>query len=215
MRFAIQAITITVSDLSRSKQFYEGTLGFEPDDYYEPTRWQSYHSAGRAFLGIAEVESLHAPNIGDIINFDVDCRVADSMQREANRIIASTWDNIRDFLAVHYCFNHHRDTPFWQHCREATDLAGAEPLVDFYRDSGPSPMMNKLVPRDAIFPSSEFLIMFIGQRVKTNYSFEPDEADRQNWEQVRARTWQVAEHAYTMDDGLALIDDPGWNWATM
>jgi catechol 2,3-dioxygenase-like lactoylglutathione lyase family enzyme len=38
----VQGITRTVSDLERSKQFYEDVLGFEPDAFYEPTRWQSY-----------------------------------------------------------------------------------------------------------------------------------------------------------------------------
>jgi catechol 2,3-dioxygenase-like lactoylglutathione lyase family enzyme len=38
----IQGITIQVSDLAVSKDFYESTLGFEPGEYYEPTKWQPY-----------------------------------------------------------------------------------------------------------------------------------------------------------------------------
>ena len=44
-----------VSDLSRSKDFYEQVLGFVPDAYYEPTRWQSYKFDGRAYFSIAEL----------------------------------------------------------------------------------------------------------------------------------------------------------------
>ena len=62
MRLAIQAVTITVSDLERSRQFYEEILGFEPDSYYEPTRWQCYHSEGRAYLGISEVSNYQKKN---------------------------------------------------------------------------------------------------------------------------------------------------------
>jgi predicted enzyme related to lactoylglutathione lyase len=72
MRLAIQAVTISVSDMMRSKRFYEDILGFEPDSYYEPTRWQCYHSEGRAYLGLAEVPNYRQPESSSIINFDVD-----------------------------------------------------------------------------------------------------------------------------------------------
>ena len=72
MRLAIQAVTISVSDIIRSKRFYEGILGFEPDSFYEPTRWQCYLSEGRGFLGIAEVPNYRCAESSNIINFDVD-----------------------------------------------------------------------------------------------------------------------------------------------
>lgn len=68
----IQAVTITVSNLGQSKIFYEQILGFEPDGYYEATRWQSYKSEGRAFLGLAEDPAYQKRESKDIINFEVD-----------------------------------------------------------------------------------------------------------------------------------------------
>ena len=67
----IQAVTISVSDLARSREFYEETLGFEADTYYEPTRWQSYVCAGRAFLAITETPGHQRMPSQDIINFIV------------------------------------------------------------------------------------------------------------------------------------------------
>ncbi len=67
----IQAVTISVSDLARSKKFYEEILGFEPDVYHEPTRWQSYVCEGRAFFGITEVPGHQRIPSQDIINFIV------------------------------------------------------------------------------------------------------------------------------------------------
>ena len=67
----IQAVTISVADLARSRRFYEELLGFEPDTYYEPTRWQSYACEGRAFFGIAEVTDLSRAPSQDIVNFVV------------------------------------------------------------------------------------------------------------------------------------------------
>ena len=69
---SIQAVTITVSNLERSKLFYEEVLDFEPDAYYEPTRWQCYKSEGRAYLGIAEDTEFKRNDSKDIINYDVD-----------------------------------------------------------------------------------------------------------------------------------------------
>ena len=68
----MQAVTITVSSLERSKHFYEDVLGFEPDEYYEPTRWQCYKSEGRAYFGITEDTEFRRVDSKDIINFDVE-----------------------------------------------------------------------------------------------------------------------------------------------
>lgn len=50
----VQGITKTVADLDRSRQFYEDVLGFEPDAFYAPTRWQSYKCQGTAFFAVGE-----------------------------------------------------------------------------------------------------------------------------------------------------------------
>ena len=50
----VQGITKTVADLERSRRFYEDVLGFEPDAFYEPTRWQSYKTSGATFFAVGE-----------------------------------------------------------------------------------------------------------------------------------------------------------------
>ena len=54
-----QGVTVSVSDLARSKAFYE------------PTRWQSYKFDGRAYLAIIEVPDFQRQASADMINFDV------------------------------------------------------------------------------------------------------------------------------------------------
>ena len=68
----VQGVTVSVSDLSRSKTFYEEVLGFIPDAYYEPTRWQPYKFDGRAYFAIIEVADLQRKAWADIVNFDVE-----------------------------------------------------------------------------------------------------------------------------------------------
>jgi catechol 2,3-dioxygenase-like lactoylglutathione lyase family enzyme len=65
----LQVITISVTSLEKSRVFYEETLGFVPDIYYEPTRWQSYRIEGDGGFGITEQPGLQRPHTSDIINF--------------------------------------------------------------------------------------------------------------------------------------------------
>lgn len=67
----IQGITVEVSDLSVSKDFYENVLGFQPGAYYEPTKWQPYTFADQYFA-IREVESKTPRDDLDITNFELD-----------------------------------------------------------------------------------------------------------------------------------------------
>jgi catechol 2,3-dioxygenase-like lactoylglutathione lyase family enzyme len=54
----IQAITITVSNLESSRQFYEELLGFELKRFYQPTRWVAYKNRGGALFAV--LESTHS-----------------------------------------------------------------------------------------------------------------------------------------------------------
>ena len=66
----IQGITVEVSDLSVSKDFYENVLGFQPGEYYEPTKWQPYTFADQYFA-IREIESKTPRDDLDITNFEL------------------------------------------------------------------------------------------------------------------------------------------------
>ena len=59
-------ITHTVTSLDKSKQFYEEVLGFGPDAFYEPTRWQSYKCQQGVFFAVGE-----APGSTNEISFVV------------------------------------------------------------------------------------------------------------------------------------------------
>jgi catechol 2,3-dioxygenase-like lactoylglutathione lyase family enzyme len=67
----IQGITIEVDDLAVSKDFYEGVLGFEPGEYYEPTKWQPF-TFREQYFAIREVETRKPRDDYDITNFELD-----------------------------------------------------------------------------------------------------------------------------------------------
>ena len=83
----VQGVTVSVSDLSRSKAFYEEVLGFIPDAYYKPTRWQPYKFDGRAYFAIIEVPGFRRHAASDIVNLHV-------------QEIEALWNRIRDQVEV-------------------------------------------------------------------------------------------------------------------
>jgi catechol 2,3-dioxygenase-like lactoylglutathione lyase family enzyme len=62
----LAGITQTVADLEKSRHFYEDALGFERENFYAPTHWQSYKAQEGVFFAIGE-----APGSTDEISFSV------------------------------------------------------------------------------------------------------------------------------------------------
>ena len=68
----IQAVTMSVSNMEKSRAFYEELLGFEAAyDTTEPYLWQAYSSDEEAFFAIIEVPDLRRTPDMDIVNFVV------------------------------------------------------------------------------------------------------------------------------------------------
>jgi len=86
MSMNIQTITITVSNLSKSKEFYAGLLGFEPGSDWPETKWQSFKFGDQIFA-IREKTGFKRAESFDIANFEVDD--ADSL-----------WESIKDKVEV-------------------------------------------------------------------------------------------------------------------
>ena len=83
----LQVVTISVSNLERARQFYENKLGFDPDIFYEPTKWQSYKLEGNGGFGIAEVGHISRSASADIINFVVSD-------------VESLWQRVKDLVEI-------------------------------------------------------------------------------------------------------------------
>lgn len=71
------------------------------------------------------------------------CRLMPSSMQDTTSIaainheVAATWDTFRWFLGTHYKFNNKLDTPFWQHCRQNTNIGNAELIVDLFKKRPP------------------------------------------------------------------------------
>lgn len=115
-----------------------------------------------------------------------------------NQYNARAWDDIRDFLAVHYAFNTRLDNEFWRACRNDTKLHGAQFLVDFYRENGPSVVAGaQLLHESNSFGMDGYLALLVGQKVPHQKPYAPPPAEAQTWRN-KCKMW-AAEAAQGCD----------------
>jgi tryptophan halogenase len=141
-----------------------------------------------------------------------------------NRYVAEKWDYLRWFLAIHYKFNSKLDTPFWRHCREHTNVAGAEEPLRLYREGAPLSYRRfseaaQRAPRPA-FDEFGYDMMLMGQAVPARL-IAPREPREAYFGRLRAQQW-IAERTLSHARSLEVLasesdlltrhieDDAGW-----
>jgi tryptophan halogenase len=168
-------------------------------------RYENFWVGNVAAVGNAAgfVEPLEATSLHLIIEqirfviqslSDSDCQIVPAMRAAENERFRRVWDDTRDFLAIHYRFNRKLDTPFWRHCQEHTNLGGAEQLVDYYREAGPSGLNNIVMEPLSIFGFDGYITMLVGQRVQTNAHKTLTKRESETWESYR----NIVRHNVTL-----------------
>ena len=116
------------------------------------------------------------------------------------------WDDIRDFLAVHYAYNTRIDSAFWRACREETALEGAAPIVRFYQENGPS-LVAEAVQFDPnnSFGLEGYLAMLVGQGVPHGKPWIPTAGEQTIWKQRLQNYRDHAAHGFTVKSCLDMI----------
>ena len=133
------------------------------------------------------------------------------MQRIYNEYNTEQWDDIRDFLAVHYAFNTRLDTAFWRACRADTDLAGAAPAVEWYRENGPSLLVKGiLVPEQNAFALEGFLTILVGMKEPHARVYAPPPAELKAWRDRCTAYGIAADRSLTVADCLGALRKAGW-----
>jgi tryptophan halogenase len=131
---------------------------------------------------------------GDVPQYQVDLY---------NQHHARIWDSIRRFLACHYRFNHHLTTPFWRHCQNDVNLAGAENFVEYYQRFGPSGLWGPtLLDSLDIFGTHGYLTILIGQKVPYQRPYTPSEQEWNIWNTQRRRNIETARTAMTVPQAI-------------
>lgn len=133
---------------------------------------------------------------------ETDRRLFAGLRDVANRQFAFLWDEVRDFLAVHYRFNRKSDSDFWRHCREKTDLGGATAFVELYQQVGPSSLCATLLPSGYTFGYDGFMALLIGQRAPTEFTWQPTTDDKRRWAYHQNQIRNRAQNALPMQQAL-------------
>jgi tryptophan 7-halogenase len=123
------------------------------------------------------------------------------------------WESVRAFIAIHYKFNTRLDTPFWRECLEKTDVAGAEPFVEYYRENGPSKLWAPIL-LDGIdsFQTSGYATLLLGQKVPFRRTHVPGEKEMQTWEAHRRKVKENAARGVSVREALESIRSPKFKW---
>ncbi len=133
-----------------------------------------------------------------------------------NHLFATSWDNTRDFLAIHYKLNTRLDTPFWRHCRNDTNVNDLQPLLKFYDENGPTGFgryhLRGTVEND--FGIDGYLVMLVGNRVPYEGRHRPTETELQRWRQHHAQIAAEADTGMGVAEALAYVRHPGWQWSS-
>ncbi|HUR44290.1 MAG TPA: tryptophan halogenase family protein [Candidatus Saccharimonadales bacterium] len=160
-----------------------------------------------------QVISVEASTLADAL-VDSECAPTPTLIKLYNDYNAQAWDDIRDFLAVHYKFNTRLDTPFWRACRADTQLHRAEFLVEFYKENGPSVVAGaQLLHPSNSFGMDGYLALLIGQDVPHAKPFTPSAQEQKSWRE-RTNTWVLeARRAMDVRQCLEAIRRPGMKWS--
>ena len=159
------------------------------------------------------VIGVYSSLLADLL-VDCDREIRASQVARFNRYHAAYWDGIRDFLAVHYRFNTRVKTPFWEHCLNETDLAGATPIVEYFQENGPSMLWDAsgILGAHDQFGLRGYYVMLIGQKVPYPRLHVPGDAEWRKWNEAREQHRAAALRAMTVAETFAIIRSPQWRW---
>jgi tryptophan 7-halogenase len=145
---------------------------------------------------------------------DSACDPTSSLKGVFNSIVNRMWDEIRDFLAVHYRYNTRLETPFWKYCQEKTALHGAERIVDYYQENGPSTAFENdlLTPENSIFHLEGFYALLLGQKVPHRRLRALTEVEQKTMAALMMHNRNQAARGYDMAESLELFRSPRWSW---
>ncbi|MEJ0059939.1 MAG: tryptophan halogenase family protein [Terricaulis sp.] len=79
---------------------------------------------------------------------------------EYNKLTTAQFENIRNFLVLHYNATERNDTPFWDYCRTMAIPEGLQRKIDLFRDSG-----RFFRYEDELFAENNWIAVMLGQNI--------------------------------------------------
>lgn len=135
-----------------------------------------------------------------------------SIRKLYNDFFTRGWDEIRNFLSIHYRFNSRIDNAFWRQCQSDVDVSGVADLLEFYRDNGPTRLCRHVIGNrgqemgvHSAFGVEGYLVLLTGCKVPYEKQHVPTAEERQRWSAHKAELAAMAANGMTVEESLAYI----------
>ena len=117
-------------------------------------------SAG--FLEPLESTSLYLiqEGISRFIALFPDASIPNSVRDEYNRHMRTEFEQVRDFIILHYCATERDDTPFWNYCRTMSIPESLAHKIALFRDAG-----RAFRHEDELFSKASWIAVCLGQGI--------------------------------------------------
>jgi tryptophan 7-halogenase len=137
----------------------------------------------------------------------------DSIRKLYNTRTSGTWEEIRDFLGLHYVRHTPGETPYWRRCQNETDLSGIADLLEFYEQNGPSRYCQNLLPTSmSSFGIEGYLVMLVGTQAPYTNRYEPTKHELKAFREHRSFLEKRARKGIGVKEVLGSIRSPRWKW---
>jgi tryptophan halogenase len=90
---------------------------------------------------------------------DRDCEP--TLIREYNRRMAADYEEVRDFIVLHYCTTRRNDTPFWRYCQRMAIPDSLRERIELFKGHG---LLREGV--DELFRSASWQSVFEGMGIR-------------------------------------------------
>ena len=133
-----------------------------------------------------------------------------------NLQVAQRWDDVRDFIAIHYKFNQAKKSEFWKWCHSSITLGSLQGFVETYEQIGPAfasvipdPTERGLValPPWSIFGFAGYLTILTGMRAPARVSPAISEEDRRKCSELWTSLDEQAKSALTIEEAIAAVHE--------
>jgi tryptophan 7-halogenase len=158
------------------------------------------------------VTCWHAQSLVDML-LNNDLSPTPTMRDLFNEAWSGTWDEIRDFLTLHYHRNGRIQNDFWTHCHHDADISRLQSVLEFYEQNGPTGFLRyKLGRHGNLFGVDGFLIILVGLLYPYKPKYTPTEAEWRIWNGYRERFRAKAKMGMDVKEALAYVKHPNWRW---
>jgi tryptophan halogenase len=168
------------------------------------------------------VEPLESTSLGvicdesdSLVNSLLECdrEPTPTIIRQYNKRFAIKWDNIRDFLAIHFKFNTGLDTNYWRECRARCDIGGAAEVVEYYQENGPGTYhQTTLLNRLSQFNLEGYWSLLLGQKLPYARLYHPSPQEREIWRGIQQAWKSKAEAGVGVKEALNVVRSPEFKW---